>query len=160
MTSSSPYHRQGSPRVSQQAEDMARKKRSLLPSVTEKDRRKSPENIRATPNGGWAWKCHYCGRDACDRSVKGIFLCRCHGGSTPRQRDPVQRQLHQEKTGQKLRTPGRPLMHGRYSRFPKVKVADILAEYYARKVESDARFHARCGRLIRNSQQLIRAERL
>lgn len=112
---------------------MARTKRSRLPAVTEADRHLTPELVRRTPNGGWAWKCAYCGRYASDRSVRGVLICRCHGGTTPRQHDPVARYLHELNTGKKLNFPGRPMKHGIYSRLPKVKVSVILAEYHERR---------------------------
>ena len=63
------------------------------------------------------------------------LICRCHGGSTPRQHDPVARYLHELNTGKKLNFPGRPLKHGFYSRLPKVKVSVILANYHGRQVK-------------------------
>ena len=112
---------------------MARKKRSNLPSVTDADRLYFPEQVRTTPNGGWAWKCHYCGRYACDRSVVGRYLCRCHGGSTPRQRCPYQEYLHRLNTGEELRMPGRPIKLGRYARRPGISIAKLIEEGRARE---------------------------
>lgn len=103
-------------------------KRSQLPQVTELDRRLRPDDIRTTPNGGFAWRCHYCRRYACDQSLQGRFLCRCHGGSTPRQRDLVQQYLHHLETGKCLRPPGRPLISGLSSRTRKVHVDELKAE--------------------------------
>ncbi|AIZ44568.1 hypothetical protein QR90_04890 [Deinococcus radiopugnans] len=67
--------------------------------------------------------------------MRGVLICRCHGGSTPRQHDPVARYLHELNTGKKLNFPGRPLKHGFYSRLPKVKVSVILANYHGRQVK-------------------------
>lgn len=107
-----------------------------------------PEMIRFTPNGGRAWKCAYCDRYACDQSLQGVFLCQCHGGSTPRQRDTLLRQIHFEATGQWPRRPGRPMRHGWYSRYPKVKVTDIVAEYRKqRRLDTEA-FRKKCTRFM------------
>lgn len=134
---------------------MARKKRSSLPAVTDADLLLRPEMVRFTPNGGRAWKCAYCDRFACDQSLKGVFLCRCHGGSTPRQRDPYQQYLHKLSTGEKLRTPGRPLKHGRYSRLPRINLFEFVTEYRQRKAQQDAKFHARCQRYMQADRRLL-----
>lgn len=128
---------------------MGRTKRSDLPPVTLADRRDFPDQVRRTPNGGWAWTCAYCGRYACDQSVGGLYLCRCHGGSTPRQRSLTARYLHQQATGQVLHPPGRPLRHGLYTRRPTVKISDIVAEYRSRKLKEEEAFRKRCRRLMR-----------
>ena len=112
---------------------MARTKRSDLPAVTDADRLLFHEQLRRTPNGGWAWKCHYCGRYACDRSLAGRYLCRCHGGSTPRQRCPYQDALHRQETGQGIKMPGRPIKLGRYARRPGIPIVQIIGEAYSRQ---------------------------
>lgn len=122
-------HPRPSPHERLHTRDMARTKRSRLPSVRSWDVKATPEQVRRTPNGGWAWKCAYCGRYASDRSVAGKFICRCHGGSTPRQRDPLLSYVHTQQTGRKLQTPGRPLIHGRYARLPSIPIAEILTDY-------------------------------
>lgn len=115
---------------------MARKKRSLLPSVTEHDITIQPERLRRTPNG-WAWKCAYCGQFASSETVKGKVVCRMHGGVTARQRDPEAR-LHAREAGTPLsRPPGRPIVHGRASRHERRRVEDIVADYRARRVNAD-----------------------
>lgn len=95
---------------------MPRKKSPHLPPVTEQDLIERPEQLRRPPNGGFAWACHYCGRYASSVSSKGRFLCRFHGGTTPRQRDPVVKELAR-RNGEKVPRPsGRPVKHGLYSR--------------------------------------------
>jgi hypothetical protein len=108
---------------------MARHKRSNLPIVTAYDRLSSPDLLRSTPNGGFAWKCHYCGRYACDISVAERYLCRCHGGSTPKQRDLLLSYMELLKTGKEPKRPGRPLKHGRYCRLPGISVKALIADY-------------------------------
>ena len=107
---------------------MPRTKRSRLPRVTPQDLEQCPHDIRSTPNGGWAWVCFYCNRYACDRSVKGRYLCRCHGGSTPRQRCGFERVRRREALQPPRLPPGRPVEHGLYARVPAVKVSDLFAE--------------------------------
>lgn len=141
-----------SPRHPHHGGGMPRTKRSRLARVTAQDRMESPECIRSTPNGGWAWKCHYCGRYACDQSVKGIYLCRCHGGSTPRQRSPEEDGRRRLGGLARLRTPGRPLKHGFYARVPSVKVADILE---AARLRNDA-----LARLVKAEVRQARREYL
>lgn len=115
---------------------MARKKRSLLPPVTEHDISTQAERLRRTPNG-WAWKCAYCGQFASSETVKGKFVCRMHGGVTARQRDP-EAQLQAREAGKPLSRPsGRPIQHGRASRHARVRVEDIVADYRARRVDAD-----------------------
>jgi hypothetical protein len=146
-----PAHPPSSPGGAGQDGGMARKKRSSLPSVTEMDLRLSPDQVRRTPHGGWAWKCAYCARYARDRSVAGKFLCRCRGGSTPRQRDPLLSYLHLQQTGQKLRTPGRPLVHGRYARAPSIFIAAFIAALLAE-------YHERRSKQVQQERRWIRKE--
>lgn len=135
---------------------MARSKRSTLPAVTEEDRILSPEQVRKTPNGGWAWKCHYCGRYACDVSLAGRYLCRCHGGSTPRQRCLLQSYLHQLNTGKALRLPGRPIKLGRYARRPGIPVQQLIDEYYERQAMEHLYVRQVAVQMIQDCQRDLR----
>lgn len=115
---------------------MARKKRSTLPPITEADLTLSPERIRPTANG-WAWKCEYCGQFASSETLAGKYVCRSHGGVTPRQRDPVAH--HQAKQNRKPvpRPPGRPPKTGRWSRRDLLRVDEIFQDYKARRLDPD-----------------------
>jgi hypothetical protein len=128
---------------------MARKKRSLLPPVTQKDHDLYPERIRSTPNGGWAWRCHYCHHYASSKTLSDKYVCRRHGGVTPKQRDLLLALKWQYRTGKRPRPPGRPLIHGWRSRRPKVKLSDMVALYEERQAE--AREHTL--RLLRRWQR-------
>lgn len=105
---------------------MARKKRSQLPQVPARLRARGGSSVRRTPNGGWAWTCHYCGQYASSETLAGRYVCRRHGGVTPRQRDPYLRELAFEATGRRPRPPGRPIVHGLRSRGPTVRVIEYL----------------------------------
>jgi hypothetical protein len=135
---------------------MARKKRSALPTVTEADRTDFPEQVRSTPNGGWAWKCHYCGRYACDVSVAGRYLCRCHGGSTPRQRCPEQDYLHRLTTGEGLKLPGRPIKLGFYCRKPGHSVQRLIDEYHERHTQAALYMRQVTSQMIQDCQRDVR----
>lgn len=116
---------------------MARKKRSELPTVKEADQIHAADRIRRTPTG-WAWKCHYCGQFASSETVDGKFVCRSHGGCTPRQRDPVAQQVAHENFRPVPRPPGRPPRTGRWSRRQLLKVDEIFAMYKAQRLDPDA----------------------
>lgn len=100
-------------------------KRSSLPRVTPKVVRAMPDRVRPTPKGGHAWKCHYCGAYASSETQAGRYVCRRHGGHTPRQRKG-------EPCGgasagpARARPPGRPIESGLYSRSPRIPVNEIV----------------------------------
>lgn len=121
---------------------MARMKRSELPPVMLTDLHQQLERVRPTPNGGWAWRCHYCNHYASSESLSGRYLCRRHGGVTPKQRDWLQHHAWYAKTGKRLRQPGRPLLHGLRSRVKSVRVAALLAEAAARQRDLKRTFRA------------------
>lgn len=115
---------------------MARKKRSLLPPVTDHDITTQAERLRRTAYG-WAWKCAYCGQFASSETVKGKFVCRRHGGVTARQRDPEARLQAREAGAPLSRPPGRPIQHGHASRHGRLRIDEIVADYRARQVDAD-----------------------
>ena len=100
-------------------------KRSNLPRPTDSNIRHTPERVRGTPNGGHAWKCHYCGEYASSETQQGLFVCRRHGGVTPRQR------------AGKARPPGRPMTTGKDSRSRMRTFEEILADYEQMRVDAD-----------------------
>ena len=132
---------------------MPRRKRSHLPAITDFNRLTCPALLRATPNGGFAWKCHYCGRYACDVSVAGRYLCRCHGGSTPKQRDLLLSCIEHLKTGREPRRPGRPLKHGLYCRLPGIPIQPMLAEYQQRLAKDALEREQRVARIIAEGER-------
>ncbi|ACO45494.1 hypothetical protein Deide_06472 [Deinococcus deserti VCD115] len=115
---------------------MARHKRSTLPAVTLSDVEQRPSMVRRTANG-WAWKCAYCGQFASSETLVGKYVCRSHGGVTPRQRSPEARDAARNAGQPVPQPPGRPLQTGLYSRRPKVRVDEIVADYQARQVNAD-----------------------
>lgn len=132
-------HPQLSPRDSPYDLDMARKKRSSLPPVTEADLRHFPDRIRPTPRGaGWAWKCAHCQQFASSETLSGQYVCRSHGGTTPRQRDPLARQVAKENGRPVPTPPGRPPKTGRWSKRDLLRVDEIFEDYKARKLNPDA----------------------
>ena len=135
---------------------MARRKRSNLPIVTDYDRLTCPDLLRSTPNGGFAWKCHYCGRYACDLSVAGRYLCRCHGGSTPKQRDLLLSYMELLKTDKEPKRPGRPLKHGRYCRLPGISIKAMLADYQRSMIKEAVEREKRVVRIIADGERDLR----
>ena len=138
---------------------MARRKRSNLPAVTDYDRLACPDLLRSTPNGGFAWKCHYCGRYACDLSVAGRYLCRCHGGSTPKQRDLLLSYIEQLNTGKEPKRPGRSLKHGRYCRLPGISIKAMLADYRRRLVKDSLEREQRVAQIIAEGERDLKKVR-
>ena len=134
---------------------MARRKRSNLPAVTDHDRFTCPDLLRWTPNGGSAWKCYYCGRYACDISVAGRYLCRCHEGSTPKQRDLWLSYIEQLRTGKEPRRPGRPLKHGRYCRLPGFSIKALIADYQYNLVKEAVEREKRVARTIAEGERVL-----
>lgn len=125
-----------SPRAPPDSTRMARKKRSHLPAVTAYDLATSPDRVRRTSHG-WAWKCAYCGQYASSETLTGKYVCRSHGGVTPRQRDPIAQQIAREHLRPIPRPPGRPLLTGRWSRRSVVEVDRIVEDYKARQLDPD-----------------------
>lgn len=115
---------------------MARKKRSLLPAVTDRDVTQCPEMLRATAHG-WAWKCAHCGQFASSETLTGKYVCRSHGGVTARQRDPLAREEARRKGKPVLRPPGRPLITGLYSKRPQIRIDEIVCEWQLRQIDVD-----------------------
>lgn len=101
-------------------------KRSALPPLTDAVAREHPERIRTTPNGGRAWKCHYCSQFASSTTQRNLFVCRRHGGVTPTQR-----------TGQG-KPPGRPMTTGEDTRSRLLNVNEIVMGYKQKLVDIDA----------------------
>lgn len=96
----------------------------------------SANRLRRTPTG-WAWKCHYCGQFASSETLGRKFVCRSHGGNTPRQRDPVAQQVARENCRPVPKPPGRPPRTGRWSRQQLLQVDEIFADYKARRLDPD-----------------------
>lgn len=99
-----------------------------------------PDRVAKGPKGGFIWRCDKegCRRLATALSSKGEKICKRHGGSTSRQRDPAARALAAAK-GEKIpNPPGRPAKHGFYSIVPGIKVDELVAEYRERKLNPDA----------------------
>jgi hypothetical protein len=101
-------------------------KRSNLPPIISEDLQAQAEHLRPTPNGGYAWKCHYCGEFASSETQKGLYVCRRHGGATSRQR----------KKGS--RPPGRPITSGKHSRSKMLRVDEIVEEFRQKLIDVDA----------------------
>lgn len=112
-------------------------KRSNLPPITEQDLVERPDSVRRTPNGGNAWKCHYCDEFASSETNKGLYVCRRHGGTTPRQRDPA-RATEAAHRGELVRPPGRPMTTGEHSRSPRLNVNELLSEFRHELGEAEA----------------------
>lgn len=135
-------------------------KRSRLPPVAPGDIALTPERVRATPNGGHAWKCHYCGQYASSATAKGLFVCRRHGGSTPRQRGEVG-----AGSGELVRPPGRPITTGRGVRGPRLSVDELVQQYKAEQANVDAtdenmvylRAHLQEAIITRETEDVIEA---
>lgn len=108
-------------------------KRSRLPPVTAEDVEQAPEKVRATPNGGHAWRCHYCGAYASSVTARGLYVCRRHGGSTARQRGEAK-----TDSLDVARPPGRPITTGAGSRGPRLSIDEIVEQYREAKVDIDA----------------------
>ena len=112
-------------------------KRSTLPPVTPQDTETNPERLRLTPNGGHAWKCHYCSAYASSETQEGRYVCRRHGGVTPKQREP-QIPVQNVESGAVARPPGRPLTSGAHSRSPRLTVNELVQEYEEQLGDADA----------------------
>ena len=107
-------------------------KRSELPPITPEDIQQAPERVRTTPNGGHAWKCHYCGLFASSATQKGLYVCRRHGGVPSRKRDPLKRATMPLKANKSSRPSGRPIIHGKYSKSELASIDEIVADYAQR----------------------------
>lgn len=116
---------------------MSRQKRTTLPPVTEADITAHPELLRRTPKS-WAWKCQHCGEFASSETLAGKYVCRRHGGTTPRQRDLVVRSQAVTEGKPVPRPPGRPLLSGLYSKREHVRIDQVVLDYQARKIDPDA----------------------
>ena len=115
---------------------MARQQRSTLPKITVSDIDQHQDMLRRTATG-WAWKCAYCGQFASSETLTGKYVCRSHGGVTPRQRSPESRDTARQAGERVPQPPGRPLKSGLYSRRAKVRVDEIVADYQARQIDAD-----------------------
>ena len=136
-------------RIATHSTCMSRRKRSELPGVTLADHQATPDRVRPTPNGGRAWTCHYCRHYASSETIRGRYVCRRHGGATPRQRNPLLRLAAFDRTGKWPNCPGRPIIHGSRSRSPTVRVADVVAEYHERRARAAAEFRWRFRRSLK-----------
>lgn len=116
---------------------MTKKRVAPFDPPTAADLTATPDQVLKAPKGGLMWKCAYCGRPASSESVKGLKICRAHGGSTAAQRDPVARRDAAAKGETVKSTPGRPIEHGMYTRVPGRRVDEIVADYQAREVDPD-----------------------
>ena len=101
-------------------------KRSPLPPITPEDIELHPDRLRETPNSGYAWKCHYCNEFASSETQRGFYVCRRHGGVTPKQRRNLGR------------PPGRPMTSGKHSRSRMLSVDEIVEEYRQNLIDADA----------------------
>jgi hypothetical protein len=117
---------------------MPRKKRSTLPAVTQADIGTKRDQVQELPNGGWAWKCAYCNRLASSETAQGRYVCKAHGGRTEKQASPVERAKAVQEARPVIRPPGRPPVHGLYSKKPQIRVDGIVLDYQARQVDPDA----------------------
>ena len=85
--------------------------------------------------------------------MAGRYLCRCHGGSTPKQRDLLLSCIEQLKTGKEPKRPGRPLKHGRYCRLPGISVKAMLADYRHRLVKDSLEREQRVAQIIAEGER-------
>lgn len=108
---------------------MPRHRRSLLPPITEDDKHTRPEQLRDTPNGGYAWRFHYCKWYASSETLAGTCVCYAHGGVRAVHRDRVKRAQALDNGDQPPRPPGRPMKHDFYAKGERV-AADELVELY------------------------------
>lgn len=124
------------PRPRFQGWGMAKGKRTNLPPITPKDIAERPDDLRKTATG-YAWKCAYCGKFASSVTQAGKYVCKAHGGVTEKQRDPVARAEAEAKGEPPPRPPGRPMVHGLYTKSPTVRIDQLVADYQARQVDPD-----------------------
>jgi hypothetical protein len=115
-----------------------RKKNPRLPQVTSADIEGTPDQLIQMPQGGWAWKCAYCKRPASSETAQHKYVCHAHGGMTEKQASPVERAKAVQEDRPVIRPPGRPPVHGLYSKKPTVRVDEIVLDYQARGVDPDS----------------------
>ena len=110
---------------------------SNLPTVTEEDIARRPEQLRKTARGGWAWKCSKCGQYASSLTQAGL-RCYQHGGTRKSTRDPMAAVKAQAEGKEPPRPPGRPMKTGWYSEGEMRNVHEIVEEYRASGKDPDS----------------------